>query len=115
MSRKKDGGGPYGGFPPYVKGSDTSLIAAHLIADETLTLRAKVYLWIYRQGERGATDDEIERALEMRHQTASARRRELVLQGRIEDSERRRPTSSGRPAAIWVALPPEPEQREMFR
>ncbi len=109
----KDDGGPYGGFPPYVKGSDTSLIAAHLIADETLTLRAKVYFWIYRAGERGATDDEIERALKMRHQTASARRRELVLQGRIQDSDRRRKTSSGRPAAVWVAREPEPVQQRL--
>lgn len=105
---------PYGGFPPFVKGSDTSLFAAALIADEALTLRQKVFEYIRWRGDAGSTDDEIELALGMRHQTASARRRELFLMGRIKDSLERRKTSSGRPATVWQAIPPEPEQGALF-
>jgi len=49
----------------------------------------------------GATDEEIETSLDLRHQTASARRRELVQQGRIEDSGLRRANKSGRSAIVW--------------
>lgn len=52
----------------------------------------------------GMTDDEVEVALDMRHQTASARRRELVKAGRVRDTGRRRNTRSGRPATVWEAL-----------
>lgn len=38
----------------------------------------------------------------MRHQTASARIRELVQKGRVVDSTRRRPTRSGRLAIVWI-------------
>lgn len=51
----------------------------------------------------GTTDDEIEIATGMRHQTASARRRGLVLKGFVKDSERKRPTRSGSLAIVWVS------------
>lgn len=66
--------------------------------------RQRVLEFVTKRGfYKGATDDEIERALRMRHQTASARRRELVKDGLIMASGRKRPTRSGRFATIWVA------------
>jgi hypothetical protein len=50
----------------------------------------------------GATVDEIEIALGMSHQTASARATELKATGQIFDSGFRRETRSGRNAAVLV-------------
>jgi len=86
----------------FVKTSKTSKDAARSLAGEAPTLRARVYEYIASQGELGATDDEIELALTMKHQTASARRRELVLKGDIIDSGKTRVTSSGRKATVWT-------------
>lgn len=94
-------GGAYGGRPPFVKGSDTSEAAADSIESTGSSMRYKVLAFIKRAGDRGATDDEVEVGLEMRHQTASARRRELVLSGHVHDSGNRRPTRSGRGATVW--------------
>jgi len=94
----------YGGEPPSVP-VDTSEQAAHSMVKVTGTLRIAVYQYIKGQGTRGATDNEVERVLDMRHQTASARRRELYLGGWVKDSGARRPTDSGRPAIVWVAGP----------
>ena len=49
----------------------------------------------------GVTCDEVERSLELRHQTASARIRELASSGLIQDSGTKRKTSSGRTAVVW--------------
>lgn len=87
---------------PYVKYSPTSRAAAAEGVERAETARERVYDWIARRGGAGATDDEIEAALGMRHQTASARRRELVLAGRVFDSGCTRPTRSGAGAAIWL-------------
>lgn len=93
---------PYNGEAPFVAGSDTSEAAARSLKDR-MTLRRKVWEFIATKGQDGATDDEVEAALKMRHQTASARRRELVLQDAVRDSGQRRRTSSGRQATVWVA------------
>ena len=97
---------PYGGVPPYERESDTSRAAAFSKIPTAPTNRTEVYRFIRRHGSHGATDDEIERGLALRHQTASARRRELVLGGLVEDSGLRRPTSSGRKAAVWILVTP---------
>tara|TARA_Y100000034_G_C6891619_1_gene410285 strand:+ start:1276 stop:1596 length:321 start_codon:yes stop_codon:yes gene_type:complete len=70
------------------------------------SLRAQVHAHIKACQSNGATDDEIEVALDLRHQTASARRRELVQLGFVVDSGVRRPTRSGRKAKVWVTTPP---------
>tara|TARA_A100001035_G_scaffold233752_1_gene196582 strand:+ start:157 stop:480 length:324 start_codon:yes stop_codon:yes gene_type:complete len=97
-------GDRYPHHPGYVKGSDTSEAAARALAGPASSLRASVLEFIY-QAPKGATDDEIEQALGMRHQTASARRRELVLIGLVMDSGERRATRSGRTATVWVRPP----------
>lgn len=48
-----------------------------------------------------STAREVEDALSMRTQTVTARIRELVLAGRLEDSGEKRTTDSGRKAIVW--------------
>lgn len=63
-------------------------------------LRLKVFRFIESRTWQGATVDEIEMALGMSHQTASARASELKATGQVVDSTVRRPTRSGRFAAV---------------
>lgn len=95
---------PYHGLAPFEKGSDTSLDAAYEIQPAKDTLQYEVWCYIRECGDYGATDDEIEQVLDLRHQTASARRRELELKGLVQKTPRRRPTRSGRNAAVYVVL-----------
>lgn len=95
----------YGGRPPFVRGSSTSEAAADSMTNASGKIRRQVLEHIVALGPHGATCDEIEDALDLRHQTASARVRELALLSRILDSGRKRPTRSGRNAVVWVAPP----------
>jgi hypothetical protein len=52
----------------------------------------------------GNTCDEIEVALQMRHQTASCFIRFLVKDGFLRDSGERRLTRANRKAIVWVAI-----------
>jgi DNA adenine methylase len=65
----------------------------------TEQLRARVLVEIRERC--GATCDEVEEALDLRHQTASARVNELCSDGKIVDSGERRKTRSGRAAIVW--------------
>jgi len=80
----------------------TSKAAAESIAAHVPTLQEKVFDEIEGWGAYGATDDEIEVSLELTHQTASARRRELVKAGKVIDSGRTRKTRSGCQAIVWI-------------
>lgn len=87
---------------PYVQ-HDTSIEAAHFQASSGKASgdEARVLKLIRERG--GCTDDEIEVALNLRHQTASARRRGLVLKGLVVETAGRRKTRSGRRATVWRA------------
>ena len=87
---------------PYVRGSDTSKAAADSITPVSGRLRQAVFAHVQASGRYGCTDDEIEVALGLIHQTVSARRRELVQSLHVVDSETRRRTRSGRTATVWV-------------
>lgn len=93
----------YGGRPPHVRGSDTSREAAESIIDNARQLRAVVFSCVLSCGEIGVTCDQVEVVMSGRHQTISARIRELVNEGRIIDTGERRPTRSGRGARIYIA------------
>jgi hypothetical protein len=103
---------PYQGNPPFVATSETSREAASSVKETAGAIRSKVYRHFLAQGVFGATCDEVEVALELRHQTASARCRELVLQGLLEKRQDgtgkpvRRPTRSGRAADVLFAATP---------
>ena len=81
---------------------DTSLAASKAIVPHLQRLEAVVHEAIMEAGSRGLCDHEIERATGLIHQTASARRRGLVLKGLVVDSGARRKTPSGRAAVAWV-------------
>lgn len=82
--------------------AQTSLLAALEIEPHLGRLEAEVLAAIRSAGPRGLCDHEIEAATGLLHQTASARRRGLVLRGAVTDSGARRPTPSGRLAKVWV-------------
>lgn len=97
---------------PYVKGSDTSLEAAEEAVSFSASLREQILDHIQKLGGAGATCDEVEVSFGLRHQTASARIRELVQVGSLKDSGARRKTRSGRGAVVWVrddGTDPRPE------
>ena len=64
-------------------------------------MRDQIWNFISNMQKNGATCDEVEQMYCMRHQTASARIRELFLAGKIVDSGERRATRSGRSAVVW--------------
>ena len=92
----------HGDDAPYVAHSETSRAAAESI--DAAVLRCRVYLSISDAGADGMTCDEVEAHLAMRHQTASARIRELVLKGYVRASEKCRRTRSGRAATVWEVI-----------
>ena len=76
--------------------------AARSIEDVSGRLRMQIFNYIASRGVLGATCDEVEGALCMKHQTASARVHELMKSGHIIDSSQRRLTTSNRRAIVWV-------------
>ncbi len=80
----------------------TSSVAAAQIEPKAATLRAKVLEFIAGRGIAGATDEEVQAALQMDANTERPRRYELVGDGLVRDSGMRRKTTSGRPAAVWI-------------
>lgn len=88
---------------PYEVTSATSQQAAESLDEFTLNrLEERVYRTLL-DAKDGMTDEELEKALAMRHQTVSARRRELVLAGLVVGRGTRRGTS-GRRQSVWHAV-----------
>jgi hypothetical protein len=90
----------YRGAAPFVAESETSASAAASIEAHAGAMRWRVYRYVTERS--GATCDEVEVALGMSHQTASARIRELVLGGWLVRSAVKRKTRSGRAADVIV-------------
>jgi len=93
--------------PKYVKGSDTSYLAAEAIAPMVSKLQQMVLDVVLKEGTKGSTCDQVEVALDMPHQTASARINELIeADGErpqmLFDSGARRKTRHGQLATVWV-------------
>jgi len=102
---------------PFVVGSDTSEAAAHSIESNLGRLESLVLSHICKQQ---ATDDELEVLTGLTHQSCSARRRGLVLKGRIRDSGKRRRTRSegSTPTPQQGSIPqqgstPTPQQQQL--
>lgn len=86
---------------------ETSLEAYESQKDKAPADASKILAYIIREDRpKGATCDEIEVALSMSHQTASARVRDLFKAGIIRDSGIRRNTRTGRKATVWEAVLP---------
>jgi len=90
---------------PHAAGSATSKAAAEAIRPEAGTLSAAVFVFIVGTGERGATDGEVQRGLQLDGNTQRPRRRALQQRGLIIDSGKRRKTPAGREAVVWIAAP----------
>lgn len=88
--------------PPSVP-VDTSEAAAESVAECAETMRQRVLDAILAMD--GATCDEVEERLNMKHQTCSARVCELRRMGMIRDSGKVRKTRSGRNAVVWEVVP----------
>lgn len=93
-------------FPPYQKHSEPSLEAAVTIKPAANRLRDKVFAYVFLQGKHGATDDEIQVALDMNPSTERPRRVELVELGLIMRAPMNRKTRTGRQASVWIASAP---------
>jgi len=85
-------------LPLFQKASPTSKAAWENVADKS-TKRGRVCQFIRDQGTHGATDKEIQVALEMRGSTQRPRRVELVHQGMVRDSGEVRKRS-----VVWIAV-----------
>ena len=103
----------YGGFPPYARGSDTSMLAAMRQLPKAETKRQEVYKCIWQVGSKGATDEEVASIMgDPTRNTVGPRRRELVLAGLVEDSGMRRPTTYGCSAIVWRVKVKEEDEGE---
>lgn len=89
--------------PPAQRDSVTSQQAAAQIEPSAGTLRAHVLAYVRTCGEIGATDEEMQIALEMNPSTQRPRRVELEKLNLIRRIAFTRPTKSGRSATIFVA------------
>lgn len=92
---------------PFAKGSETSADAADSMEKPALRLRSKVRLYLYKCGLRGATDEEVQIALDMPPNTQRPRRLELEKLGTIrklyiDGKQVKRTTKSGRKAGVYV-------------
>lgn len=90
--------------PGHVKGSETSKAAAEGTRSSASSMRAKVWAHAFAMGGYGIICDEIEVELRMRHQTASARIRELELSGDLIKTPHKRLTRSNSEARVYVAV-----------
>lgn len=87
-------------MPPHNQ-RDTSIEAAQSVIAHRGGDLHRIAEYLQAQGLPGATCDEVELALGMTHQTASARVHDLMRMDVIQDVGRRRPTRSGRQAIAW--------------
>ncbi|HUT10728.1 MAG TPA: hypothetical protein VMY42_09545 [Thermoguttaceae bacterium] len=86
-----------------IDSTDTRGAAGEAIGPHLDRLQQAVLGFIRGRGDRGATDQELAAGLELQSDTTRARRVELRDAGLVCDSGRRRPTSTGRAATVWIA------------
>lgn len=90
---------------PFQSHSATSRAAALASGSRADADRVKVFQHLNGCGPAGATDDEMQVALEMNGSTQRPRRIELVASGVVKDSGTKRPTRTGHAATVWVVKP----------
>ena len=93
----------YPATPGYVSGSSTSKAAAVFVDPFAGTVRGEVLKAIRKAGQKGLSCEQVERRCKLRHQSASARIRELVLDGLVEIIGTRE-NESGVRARVYVAV-----------
>ena len=80
----------------------TSRNAAEKFLPRSGTIRKQVYDLIKQAGDYGRTDFELEGIMKGKHQTVSASRRSLVVDGWLVDSGKTRINSQGNDCIVWV-------------
>ena len=88
---------------PYQPHSQTSREAAQKITLVAPTCSQRVLAYLKRCSGFGATDSQIQSALNMNPSTQRPRRIELVKKGLVKDSGRKRKTKRGWNAVVWIA------------
>lgn len=94
----------------YQANSPTSRAAAISMLDTSDSLRALVYRYIAQAAD-GATDEEMQRSLQINPSTQRPRRVELVELGVVKDSGCVRKTLSNRDAVVWVVCEPSASRK----
>lgn len=94
--------GVYRELPPFQRGSVPSFRAAERAQGWSPTWRVRVLAYLLTVGERGATDREIQGALEMRGSTQRPRRVELVELGLVYDTGETRDGGTVWRAVEWI-------------
>jgi transcription initiation factor IIE alpha subunit len=82
----------------------TSIAAAQKVLPRTGSLRRKVYEYILKQGLRGATDQEIEKALQIEGNTVRPTRISLVKDGFIMDTGSTRKNQHDNDCIVWRSV-----------
>jgi transcription initiation factor IIE alpha subunit len=82
----------------------TSIAAAQKVLPKTGSLRRKVYEYILNQGLRGATDQEIEKALHIEGNTVRPTRISLVKDGFIMDTGTTRKNQHENDCIVWRSV-----------
>lgn len=95
---------------PYVA-QDTSQQAAHFQSSSGKASTDEMRVLTFIRNKGGATDDEVEVALDLPHQTASARRNGLAKKGLVVQTAGRRDTRRGRKAIVWRATTHQEQTR----
>lgn len=83
------------------KAQRTSRSSMTKVFPKTGSIRRKVYDLV--KNNWGMTDYELEEALNMKHQTVSASRRSLVVDGHLVDSGQTKKNQQGNDCIVWVA------------
>jgi hypothetical protein len=91
---------------PYSKNSKTSKAAAKSMVPHAPNQRQLVWEFVQKRGAYGATCEEAEIGLKMRHQSCSTRMQELRQLGRLKHVGLTRKTVANRQAEIHVAVDP---------
>jgi hypothetical protein len=92
--------------PPRQSHSPTSCAAAEAVKPDAKRMRQMVYDAIKSAGDDGLTDEEMFAVVGLRHNSARPRRIDLMHDGLVRDSGRKRAGSSGHPATVWVYVCP---------
>lgn len=95
----------------HAKASETERAAAFAVMPRTGTQRMKVLRAVLNSPD-GLTDQEISERLQMRTQSETPRRYELMWGGWVRDSGRTRATGNGGEGIVWVPTDKAIAQRE---
>lgn len=98
-------GEPQGPLPlraPHSNETTSKEAAESLKVDQLGKLEFRVWYFVAKQREYGATDQEIERGTGLGGNTVRPRRRTLIMLGLLKASGKVRTTHSGRKAIVWT-------------